>query len=143
MTDITPISDWFKKAVPNPTQRNTKVQIGCHFEEVVEMFTALGCEAPKELVEASNAFKEMDDLYAAKFNTTIDRKELLDSLCDQIVTAVGVAYMLGMDIQGALDEVNASNWSKFENGEPVFLENGKIGKGKDYFKPKLNKFIGK
>lgn len=37
MTDITPISGWFKKAVPNPTQRNTKGQIGCHFER----FTAL------------------------------------------------------------------------------------------------------
>ncbi|MRN38577.1 hypothetical protein CRG49_002085 [Neisseria sp. N95_16] len=35
----------------------------------------------------------------------VQRIELLDTCCDQIVTAVGVAYMLGMDIEGALAEV--------------------------------------
>ncbi|MEG9499874.1 hypothetical protein [Mannheimia indoligenes] len=62
-------------------------------------------------------------------------------LCDQIVTAIGVAYMFGMDIQGALKEVADSNDSKFENGEPVFNEQGKIAKGKHYFSPNLKQFI--
>ena len=48
--------------------------------------------------------------------------------------------MMGFDMVGALDEINKSNWSKFENGKPVFDENGKIKKGAEYFKPKLSKF---
>ena len=62
-------------------------------------------------------------------------------MCDQIVTAIGVGYMLDFDMVGALTEVNSSNWSKFEDGEPIFDENGKIAKGKDYFKPELAKYI--
>ncbi|UEN68847.1 gp51 [Shigella virus Moo19] len=70
-----------------------------------------------------------------------DREELLDSLADQIVTATGVGVFLGMNVPGALDEVNRSNYSKFENGEPVFNENKKVMKGKDYTPPDLSKFI--
>lgn len=49
--------------------------------------------------------------------------------------------MNGFDIVGALQEVNRSNWSKFENGEPIFDENGKIKKGPNYRPPDLSKFV--
>lgn len=65
---------------------------------------------------------------------------LLDSICDQQVTGIGVAHMLGMDIDGAMDEVNKSNWSKFVDGKPVFNEQGKIAKGPDYRAPSLERF---
>lgn len=71
----------------------------------------------------------------------IDRNALLDALADQIVTATGVGVFLGMNVPGALGEVNRSNYSKFENGEPVFNENKKVMKGKDYTPPDLSKFI--
>ena len=48
--------------------------------------------------------------------------------------------MEGMDIVGALDEVNRSNFSKFVNGKPVFDENGKIKKGANYKEPDLKRF---
>lgn len=66
--------------------------------------------------------------------------ELLDSLCDQIVTAIGVAHMMGFDIESALNEVNRSNWSKFIDGKAVFDENGKIAKPDTYSKPDLTSF---
>ena len=66
---------------------------------------------------------------------------LLDSLADQVVTAIGVAHCAGMDFPGALAEVNRSNWSKFENGAPVFLTGGKIGKGEFYTPPNLTDFV--
>src|SRR5690554_3730607 len=66
----------------------------------------------------------------------------LDALTDQIVTAVGCAHMAGMDIVGALDEVNRSNFSKFEDGKPVFDEHGKIKKGRGYQSPALGRFVG-
>lgn len=69
------------------------------------------------------------------------RLAVLDSLADQIVTATGIGVFLGMNVPGALDEVNRSNYSKFENGEPVFNENKKVMKGKDYTPPDLSKFI--
>lgn len=70
-----------------------------------------------------------------------DRVGLLDSLADQIVTATGVGTFLGMNVPGALAEVNHSNYSKFEDGEPVFNENKKVMKGKDYTPPDLTPYI--
>lgn len=70
-----------------------------------------------------------------------DSVELLDSLADQIVTATGVGTFLGMNVPGALAEVNRSNYSKFEDGEPVFNENMKVMKGKDYTPPDLTPYI--
>lgn len=127
---------WFKKAVPEPTDRNRAIQYGVHLEEINEMFSAENGEASSELTEWSKEYK------TGQHKLTIqDDKEFLDSLCDQIVTAIGVAYMMGYDIRGALQEVNRSNWSKFVNGEPVFDENGKIKKGENYSPPDLSKFI--
>lgn len=70
-----------------------------------------------------------------------DRVGLLDSLADQIVTATGVGTFLGMNVPGALAEVNRSNYSKFEDGEPVFNENKKVMKGKNYTPPDLTPYI--
>lgn len=70
-----------------------------------------------------------------------DPVDLLDSLADQIVTATGVGTFLGMNVPGAVSEVNRSNYSKFEDGEPVFNENKKVMKGKDYTPPDLTPYI--
>lgn len=77
---------------------------------------------------------------AIKVRTT-EREELLDALADQIVTATGVGTFLGMNVPGALAEVNRSNYSKFEDGEPIFNENKKVMKGKDYTPPDLTPYI--
>ena len=41
----------------------------------------------------------------------------------------------------AFEEVHRSNMSKLENGKAVFREDGKILKGKNYFRPNLKQFI--
>lgn len=142
---IQSIEDWFKEAKPNPTNKDIMVQIGCHYEEIGEMATAL---ADNEEDCVCLDTESLSDLYKTAYAQRadwiikyFDKKELLDSLCDQIVTAIGVAYMMGFDLQGALTEVNNSNWSKFENGKAIFDENGKIKKGKNYFKPDLERFL--
>ena len=43
----------------------------------------------------------------------------------------------------AFEEVHRSNMSKLENGKAIFREDGKILKGKNYFRPNLNNFIEK
>jgi predicted HAD superfamily Cof-like phosphohydrolase len=72
----------------------------------------------------------------------LNRVAFLDSLCDQMVTTIGIAHMLQMDIAGGFEEVNQSNWSKFdEHGIPIFNENKKIMKGPNYRKPTLDPFV--
>ena len=41
----------------------------------------------------------------------------------------------------AFEEVNRSNMRKLENGKAIFREDGKILKGKNYFRPNLKQFI--
>ena len=143
-----PLADtlkWFELAVPKPTWKNKSVQLGVHFEEILEMICALvaGSE-PKEydsLSQLSWAFKNCPRIEYEEIESLTDKKELLDSLCDQIVTALGVGYMFGFDMKSALAEVVRSNWSKFENGKPVFDDNGKIKKGANYTPPQLGEFI--
>lgn len=139
---INQIENWFKTAVPEPTDGNKLVQIGCHLEEVCELLDVFGgFAANEELYELSEAFKKRRGYYDLVELNDESKIELLDALCDQIVTAIGIACMFGMDIQGALKEVADSNDSKFENGGPVFNEQGKIAKGKHYFTPNLKRFI--
>lgn len=139
--------EWFDVAVPVPNDASFNVQLGCHLEEVVEMLVNI-CGSSTDAV-AAVAFAEValsrlaDGLKSGEFSAYIvSRTWHLDALADQIVTAVGCAHMAGMDIVGALEEVNRSNFSKFEDGKPVFNENGKIKKGRDYSEPELAGFVG-
>lgn len=143
---LTDTVNWFKEAKPEPTNKDVCVQIGCHYEEVAEMMVAChGVQhmGSKVMNNCAEAYKETTEAFGLdEVMQPVDKLELLDSLADQIVTAVGVAYMMGFDIIGALKEVNASNWSKFVDGKAVTDENGKIIKGEGYFKPELDKFAG-
>lgn len=142
MNLIKDIYDWQKAARPNPTDEQRSVAIGVHFEEVGEMLDSAGEDDAASIVNfIANRYKKQHPLCVAGIQF-IDRKALLDDLCDQIVTAVGVAQCFGMDIEGALAEVNRSNYSKWEDGKPVFNEHGKIAKGKGYTPPNLEPFLG-
>ena len=135
---------WHKRARPKPTDEDFNVQLGCHFEEVVEMIDTLdfeSCDGIEYEVRttrvALNALARM--LKNGELIARItDRKEFLDSLADQVVTAVGAGYCAGMKTAEAVTAVNRSNYSKFDkNGYPIFNENGKVAKGPDYAPPNL------
>lgn len=102
-------------------------------------------ESMQVLAEAQSALGKLSLLmktnHTAVFPEDANRLALLDALADQIVTATGVGTFLGMNVPGALAEVNRSNYSKFEDGEPIFNENKKVMKGKDYTPPDLSSFI--
>lgn len=148
MNTIARIKQWFEKAVPEPTDKNITTQIGVHLEEVSEMLNELSSEHPqmamaipihKQSLEGFANVVKAEGLIAVKPE---QRELMLDALCDQIVTAVGVAHMLGMDIVGGLAEVNRSNFSKFDdNGNPILDNNLKIIKSANYSKPDLKPFI--
>lgn len=135
---IDSIELWHRRARPEPEQKNFNVQMGCHVEEFIEMLDA---------VKFNNTWTNLryelvllaDRLKANMENAEIvDRKEFLDSLADQIVTAIGVGHCAGMKTSDAVDEVSRSNWSKFnDEGFPIFNEHGKIAKGPNYKRPYL------
>ena len=139
---ITQIKNWFQLALPTPTDKNRAVQIGCHFEEVAEMADALGEHRPARYLSHLASLFKTDTFIGKHDDHWLDRKELLDALCDQIVTAVGVAHMFGMDIDSALAEVTRSNWSKFVDGQPVFDVNGKIAKPPTFSPADVAPFTG-
>lgn len=151
LEQIAQISRWFAAAVPAPSYQNATAQIGVHFEEVFEMAQVLrdaGTTYParEQLSFAADVLGFLQrQLKSGAIEIAfddIDRLALLDALCDQIVTAVGVAHMLGMDINGALKEVADSNDSKFdEDGQPIFNEQLKIMKSPRYRSPNLEAFV--
>lgn len=150
---ISQIVTWFSKAVPDPTERNVHTQLSVHIEEVTEMLEVLAnsgnCRDSREQlafsVDVSKFLSKRLKAGETGVNidfTTVDRVELLDSFCDQIVTAIGMAHMLKMDIIGGLKEVANSNDSKFdEDGNPIFDIQGKIIKGDQYFRPDLTLYV--
>jgi len=135
---------WHKRARPTPTMDDLNVQLGCHFEEIIEMMDTLVFDSidGQEYVT--------DDLYGQLFDISqrlklglikaeiTERKEFLDSIADQVVTGIGVGHCAGMKTAEAIAAVNRSNYSKFDkNGMPMFDEQGKVMKGPDYEPPDL------
>ena len=133
---------WHRRARPEPTAADFNVQLGCHFEEVCEMFDALAFdfESAREASVAHKALLRLAErLKSGAGKAKIHgRKDFLDSIADQVVTGIGAAHCAGMDGAEAIERVNTSNWSKFDDeGHPIFNEHGKIAKGPKYAPPDL------
>ena len=149
---IESIALWHKRARPNPTDKDFDTQLGCHLEEIVEMIECLrftykngtGVEMPGKNSMIYQQLKDFSDgLKSGRITAQIaDRKGLVDSVADQIVTGVGVGHCANMQVVKAVDIVNTSNWSKFSpEGEPYFDQNGKILKGPNYVPPALESCV--
>ena len=136
---LSAITDWFKAALPEPTEKDRSVQAGVHLEEFAEMLEAMGhTDYASKIHELAMRYKNQE------LTLTLDKDAeiaYLDALGDQVVTATANAYVRGYKWDDALTEINQSNFSKLENGKPVFNEQGKIVKGKDYFKPNLEQYV--
>ncbi|MFV0357767.1 MAG: hypothetical protein ACK5LG_22075 [Bacteroides thetaiotaomicron] len=107
---------------------------------MLEALSSKNANAQQLIEQASAALDNLAYFLKQNSSTVVVHANnilLLDSLCDQVVTAAGVAYDYGYQFPQAIREVNRSNFSKFVNGLPVFDENGKIKKGPDYSPPNL------
>lgn len=148
MTDtLTTIQKWHQLARPTPDDQAFSVQLACHLEEVCEMLETLlfgfpGATFGPVRGNVSGAHFGLQALATALKKgeasaIVTDREAFLDSLADQIVTAVGVGHCAGMDVPCAAEIVDQSNWTKFVDGKPVFDANGKISKPDTYQPPNL------
>jgi predicted HAD superfamily Cof-like phosphohydrolase len=136
---IDSIELWHRRGRPDPTARELNIQLGCHIEEFVEMLACIKFEGGWHNLRYELTLLA-DRLKSGGESAIIhDRKEMLDSLADQIVTSIGVGHCAGMKTSDAVDAVSRSNWSKFnDEGFPVFNEHGKIAKGPNYRPPVLD-----
>lgn len=142
---IESINLWHQRARPSPTERDFQTQLGCHFEEFAEMLAALrgGSPSVDDSLEALHATVDSMafGLKAGSIAISVPpggRGAFLDSLADQIVTAVGVGHCAGMRMAEGVRRVNTSNWSKTVDGEFLRDANGKIIKGPGYAEPDLS-----
>jgi hypothetical protein len=81
----------------------------------------------------------------------LDLTETIDGVCDVAFVAFNIGLQVLEDagygdqavemLERCFEEVKDSNLSKLEDGKPVFREDGKVGKGKDYFKPKIREIL--
>jgi hypothetical protein len=138
---------WFQRARPNPSSKDFHSQLGVHYEEVVESLQALDGKDPYTtglIAQAEMHLHLLAEHLKASDNVVQPTDEVLflDSLCDQIVTATGVGHTRGYEIIGAMNEVNRSNFSKFDdNGMPLYNENRKVIKGPNYSKANLTPYV--
>lgn len=140
---IESIIDWGNVARPVRTAQHVLCQLGVHIEEGNEMLEAIPVVPPKQLTALAKACKLASMGESSDYLKDINHKLMLDALLDQIVTALNTGNFLGYDMIGALAEVDKSNWSKFEDGEPVFNPGTtKVGKGKYYEEPDLEPYLG-
>lgn len=140
---------WAQTARPEVSPKQAQTAFGVHFEEVSEMLATLKGHDRLTQSMLTAALVSLHGLAlhlktsSAGAISVVDHTEHLDALCDQIVTAVGVAQAFGYAIAKGVQEVNRSNFSKFENGKPIFDQNMKIIKGKHYRKAELAQFTNR
>lgn len=75
-----------------------------------------------------------------------DLIEIADALGDMLYIWCGTVLKHGLQdvIEDVFDEIQKSNMSKLDQqGKPIFREDGKVMKGKNYFKPNLEAILRK
>jgi predicted HAD superfamily Cof-like phosphohydrolase len=75
-----------------------------------------------------------------------DIVEIADALGDKLYILFGTILKHGLQykIDEVFDEIHRSNMSKLDDeGKPIFREDGKIMKSKNYFKPNIRSILEK
>jgi predicted HAD superfamily Cof-like phosphohydrolase len=92
--------------------------------------------------EFSEVLECMWELNALGLDNKSWRLGLLKEICDLQYVLSGLAVELGFDIEKAFRRVHKSNMSKLDdNGKPVYREDGKVLKSKNYKAPNLEDLI--
>ena len=93
-----------------------------------------------------NLYKRLIDEEVEELNEAIrfsDRVEMLDALCDILVVTIGAMHSLGVDSEGAWNEVVRSNMSKIdeESGKVLKRGDGKVLKPDSFSPPNFVPFV--
>lgn len=146
---IKQITNLVDKVVPDPSNYNIHSQIAVHLEKFSTLLSSLKDagstqRSRDELGLAIDVTSHAQKQIASYTNgseimlSDVNRVELLDALCRQIITAVGLAHMLNMDISSALQEVADSDDTVLDDdGNPIFNEQKKLARSQNFTYPNL------
>ena len=95
-------------------------------EDIVELRLNLINE---EFVELLNATNESNMVSIA------------DALTDLLYVVYGAGHAFGLNLDKCFEEVHESNMSKFDNGIPIYRDDGKVLKSDTYRPPDLEKIL--
>jgi predicted HAD superfamily Cof-like phosphohydrolase len=118
---------------------------------VAEFHTAFNMPDPQDYKQLSQKQYELRHRLAEEENNEYlqacnsdDLVGIADALGDQLYIIYGTILKHGLQdrIEEVFAEIHRSNMSKLdENGKPILREDGKILKGKNYFKPNILKIL--
>ena len=122
-----------------------------HLQKVKDFNEAFGiknvphCLRYKMLQEELNEFRDSELESFANQNTYIDKVERADAIVDIYYLLLGAIIESNLEdkFSDLFDEVHNSNMSKLDNGKPIYREDGKVLKGKNYFKPNIKAILNK
>lgn len=71
-----------------------------------------------------------------------DLVQIADALGDMLYIIFGTAIAYGLNLKPIFEEIHNSNMTKLDdNGKPIFREDGKVLKSKNYRPPNIAKII--
>ncbi|WP_054953570.1 GNAT family N-acetyltransferase [Flaviflexus massiliensis] len=122
---------------PNVDRERSGMRMALIAEEFHELVTAYYGEGAGDTV--SRAYEDavlLDD-------GSRDTVEVADALADLVYVIYGMALETGIPLEDVLREVQAANLSKLgADGKPIYREDGKVLKGPDYFRPRIDRVLG-
>ena len=70
-----------------------------------------------------------------------DMVSIADALTDLLYVVYGAGHAFGLNLDKCFEEVHESNMSKFDNGIPIYRDDGKVLKSDTYRPPDLEKIL--
>lgn len=122
---------------PNIDRERLHMRMALIAEEFTELVTAVYGKAAGDTVETAYETAVTAD------DNTRDTVETADALADLIYVIYGMALETGIHLDAVLREVQAANLSKLgADGRPIYRADGKVEKGPDYFRPRIDRVLG-
>ena len=120
-----------------------------NLEQAKEFRNAFGVRNSKDLTSRTlqrslivEEFKEFLEADGFLFrNSSVLHAECLKELADLIYVCYQYAENMNWDLDDAYHRVHQSNMSKLENGHPIYRDDGKVLKGKNYKPPHLEDLV--
>ena len=109
-------------------------------EQVKEFNKVFGVKDVSLDLRYDMIYEELSEYYLAG-----DKIEEADAIGDMLYLLFGAVIDAGLEdkIESILDEIHRSNMSKIEDGVVLRREDGKVLKGKNYFKPNIKQILNK
>ncbi|MDO5746774.1 MAG: GNAT family N-acetyltransferase [Actinomycetaceae bacterium] len=117
---------------PTVDYERVHMRMSLIFEEVTELTAAMYGPKAATIIQSAIAKAIEADEYER------DLIETADALADLVYVIYGMCLESGINLPAVLEQVQASNMSKLdENGQPIYREDGKVLKGRNFFEPKI------